>query len=77
VNGSNTLAFVNTNGLLGFEVGDLRNGNKLCQVHVHGYQEGPVKRPGSPSHGIALTPNEKELWLADCANNAIHFSIHR
>jgi DNA-binding beta-propeller fold protein YncE len=72
VNGSKTLAFVNINGLLGFEVGDLRTGKKLCQLHVQGYQQGPVKRHGCPSHGIALTPDEKELWLADCANSAIH-----
>ena len=30
VNGSNTLAFVKINGLLGFEVGDLRTGKKLA-----------------------------------------------
>src|SRR5258708_27419949 len=72
VNGSNTLAFVNINGLLGFEVGDLRTGQKLYRVEVEGYQQGPVKRHGCPSHGIALTPDEKELWVADCANGAIH-----
>jgi DNA-binding beta-propeller fold protein YncE len=72
VNGDNALAFVNINGLLGFEVGDLRTGKKLYRVEVNGYSQGPVKRHGCPSHGIALTPNEKELWLADCANNAIH-----
>lgn len=72
VNGSNTLAFVNVNGLLGFEVGDIRTGKKLYHVEVQGYNKGPVKRHGCPSHGIALSPDEKELWLADCANSAIH-----
>ncbi|MGI8959711.1 MAG: hypothetical protein ACR2IV_08135 [Bryobacteraceae bacterium] len=72
VNGSNTLVFVNTNALLGFEVGDLRTGKELWKVEVQGYKQGPVKRHGCPSHGIALTPDEKELWLADCANSAIH-----
>jgi DNA-binding beta-propeller fold protein YncE len=72
VNGSGTLAFVNINGLLGFEVGDIKTGKKLYHVEVQGYKQGPVKRHGCPSHGIALTPNEKELWLADCANSAIH-----
>jgi DNA-binding beta-propeller fold protein YncE len=72
INGSSTLVFVNVNGLLGFEVGDLRTGKKLYRVEVHGYAQGPVKRHGCPSHGIALTPDEKELWVADCANNAIH-----
>ena len=72
VNGSETLVFVNINSLLGFEVGDLRSGRKLYRVEVQGYQQAPVKRHGCPSHGIALTPDEKELWLADCANSAIH-----
>jgi DNA-binding beta-propeller fold protein YncE len=72
VNGSNTLVFVNVNGLLGFEVGDLKTGKKLHHVEVEGYKQGTVKRHGCPSHGIALTPDEKELWLADCANEAIH-----
>jgi YVTN family beta-propeller protein len=72
VNGSSSLVFVNVNGLLGFEVGDLHTGKKLYHVEVQGYKQGPVKRHGCPSHGIALTPDEKELWLADCANSAIH-----
>jgi hypothetical protein len=72
VNGRNTLCFVNVNGLLGFEVGDVRTGKKLCRVEVQGYQTGPVKRHGCPSHGIALTPDEKELWVTDGANNALH-----
>ncbi|HLJ15386.1 MAG TPA: hypothetical protein VKV15_12875 [Bryobacteraceae bacterium] len=72
VNGSNTLVFVNINGLLGFEVGDVRSGKKLYRVEVQGYKQGKVKRHGCPSHGIALSPDEKELWVADCANSAIH-----
>jgi DNA-binding beta-propeller fold protein YncE len=72
VNGAGTLVFVNVNDLLGFEVGDLRTGKVLHRVEVTGYSKGPVKRHGCPSHGIALTPYERELWLADCANSAIH-----
>ena len=72
VNGSSSLVFVNVNQLLGFEVGDLRTGKMLHRVEVEGYKQGPVKRHGCPSHGIALTPDEKELWLADGANNAVH-----
>jgi len=72
VNGKNSLVFVNVNGLLGFEVGDLKTGKKLYRVEVEGYKLGQVKRHGCPSHGIALTPDEKELWVADCANTAIH-----
>jgi DNA-binding beta-propeller fold protein YncE len=72
VNGRGTLVFVNVNTLLGFEVGDLQTGRVLHRVEVSGYEQGPVKRHGCPSHGIALTPDEKELWLADGANNRVH-----
>jgi DNA-binding beta-propeller fold protein YncE len=72
VRGRDSLVFVNVDGLLGFEVGDLRTGKKLYRVEVQGYRQGPVKRHGCPSHGIALTPDGKELWVADCANDAIH-----
>jgi DNA-binding beta-propeller fold protein YncE len=72
VNGAGTHAFVNVNDLLGFEIGDLQTGKVLHRVEVAGYKKGPVKRHGCPSHGIALTPDERELWLADCANSAIH-----
>ncbi|HEX7980099.1 MAG TPA: hypothetical protein VF461_15930 [Gemmatimonadaceae bacterium] len=72
VNGAGTLVFANVNDLLGFEVGDLRTGKVLHRVEVTGYEKGPVDRHGCPSHGIALTPDERELWLADCHNHAIH-----
>ena len=72
VNGSRTLCFVNVNDLLGFEVGDLRTGKMLYRVEVQGFQKGPVKRHGCPSHGIGLTPDEKELWVTDGANNRLH-----
>lgn len=72
INGSETLSFVNVNDLLGFEIGDNRTGKMLYRVEVAGYQKGPTKRHGCPSHGIALTPDEKELWLADGFNSSIH-----
>lgn len=72
INGSQTLCFVNVNALLGFEVGDLKTGKMLHRIEVAGYQQGPTKLHGCPSHGIGLTPDEKELWLADAANSAMH-----
>lgn len=72
VNGKQTLCFVNVNGLLGFEVGDLTTGAKLHRVEVQGFKPGPVKRHGCPSHGIALTPDESEIWVADSYNQQIH-----
>jgi DNA-binding beta-propeller fold protein YncE len=72
VNGRETRCFVNVNDLLGFEVGDLASGEKLCSVTVEGFQKGPTKRHGCPSHGIGLTPDETELWLTDAANSRLH-----
>jgi hypothetical protein len=72
VNGAQTRCYVNVNGLLGFEIGDLTTGKKLHRVEVQGYQQGPVKRHGCPSHGIGLTPDERELWLCDGHNGAVH-----
>src|SRR5262249_21724300 len=72
VNGAQTLCFVNVNDLLGFEVGDLKTGKVLHRVSVTGFNKGPVKRHGCPSHGIALTPDEKEVWVCDAANQRLH-----
>jgi DNA-binding beta-propeller fold protein YncE len=72
VNGRQTLAYVNVNGLLGFEVGDLKTGRMLHRVEVTDFASGGVKRHGCPSHGIALTLDEKELWLADAHNRRLH-----
>ncbi len=72
VNGDATLCFVNVNGLLGFEVGDVRAGTMLHRVEVPGFRPGPVKRHGCPSHGVGLTPDEKELWVVDGPNQRLH-----
>ncbi len=72
INGAQTLCFVNVNRLLGFEVGDMKSGEKLYRVEVAGYQQGPTKRHGCPSHGIALSPDDRELWLTDAFNKRLH-----
>jgi DNA-binding beta-propeller fold protein YncE len=72
INGKETIAYVTVDSLLGFEVGDLRSGKKLAHIEVEGWNRGPVRRHGNPSHGIALTPDEKEIWLADGHNMRVH-----
>ena len=72
VNGANTLCFVNINGLLGFEIGDITTGKKLHRVEVKGFEQGPVKRHGCPSHGIAITHDETEIWVVDGHNEYVH-----
>jgi DNA-binding beta-propeller fold protein YncE len=72
VNGSQSLCFVNVNELLGFEIGDLRSGRMLHRVEVEGFAKSPVKRHGCPSHGVGLTPDEREIWLMDGSNSHLH-----
>jgi len=72
INGAQTRVYVNVNGLLGFEVGDLKTGKVLQHVEVPGFEKGDVKRHGCPSHGIALSPDETELWLSDGHNSVVH-----
>src|SRR5262249_24481550 len=72
VNASQTLCFINVNDCLGFEIGDLATGAKLHRIEVENVKKGMVKRHGCPSHGIGLTPDEKDLWLCDAANSYLH-----
>ncbi len=72
INGKETLVYATVDSLLGFEVGDITTGKKLAHVEVEGWNTGPVRRHGNPSHGIGLTPDEKELWLADGHNMRVH-----
>src|SRR5437899_774042 len=60
VSADRSLCYVTVNKLLGFEIGDLKTGKKLHRVEVPGYKTGPVKRHGCPSHGVGLTPDERE-----------------
>lgn len=71
INAAGTLLFVDVNERLGFEVGDTKTGKVLATVDA-GVVTGKPKRHGCPSHGIALTPDETELWLADSVNRQLH-----
>ncbi len=41
VNADRSLVFVTVNGLLGFEIGDLKTGKKIYRVEVQGFKTGP------------------------------------
>lgn len=72
VNHRQTVCLVNVNELLGFEIGDLTTGKMLHRVEVSGFNKGMVKRHGCPSHGVGYTPDEKEIWVCDAANERLH-----
>jgi DNA-binding beta-propeller fold protein YncE len=72
INSTETLVFATVDSLLGFEVGDLKTGKLIDRIVVQGWNMGPVRRHGNPSHGIGLTPDEKEVWVADGHNMRMH-----
>ncbi|HEX6925370.1 MAG TPA: hypothetical protein VF167_08065 [Longimicrobiaceae bacterium] len=74
INGSQTLVYANVNGLLGFEIGDLRTGEFLHRIDVteQGFEAKTPLRHGVYSHGVGLTPDEMEVWVVDGANERVH-----
>jgi glutamine cyclotransferase len=74
VNGAGTLIYANVNDLLGFQIADVNTGKVIHTVQVQGYgwSRERLTGHGCPSHGIALSPDEKEVWVTDGANSAVH-----
>lgn len=71
--------YVNENNLLGFEIADVKSGKIIKHI------EAPAEMwkakwadpnlvffgHGAPMHGIALTPDESEVWIPDAINNQV------
>jgi DNA-binding beta-propeller fold protein YncE len=72
INGKQTLVYANVNNLLGFEVADLTTGKLLHRVAVEGLKTENSPVHGTPSHGIAMTADESEIWVADNTNHFLH-----
>jgi DNA-binding beta-propeller fold protein YncE len=74
VNGAGTLIYANVNDLLGFQIGDVKTGKVIQTVQVQGYgwARERLTGHGCPSHGIALSPDEKEVWVTDGSNSMVH-----
>ena len=72
INAKASQVLANVDGLVGFEVGDLQTGLILDRVVIEGYQMDIAEKFECPSHGIALTPDERELWVADGVDNRVH-----
>jgi DNA-binding beta-propeller fold protein YncE len=72
VNGKNTLVYTSVTGFLGFQVGDITTGKVLYTVPIKGFRV-PSHFPASdPSHGISLSPDERELYVIDAPNSDVH-----
>ena len=72
INGRASQVFTDVDGLVGFEVGDLQTGLVLDRVVIEGYQMDLAEKFECPSHGVGLTPDEEELWIADGVDNRLH-----
>src|ERR1700680_1171124 len=75
INSTETLSFNTVTGFLGFQVGDLAAGKIIYTVPVNGSKiPGFTTQTSSsiPSHGISLSPDDKEIYLIDEANNYVH-----
>lgn len=74
INGDGTLIYANVNDLLGFQIADVKTGKVLHTVEVKGYgwARDRLAGHGCPSHGIALSPDEREVWVTDGANSTVH-----
>ena len=74
VNGAGTLIYANVNDLLGYQVGDVKTGKVIQTIQVQGFgwSRERLTGHGCPSHGVALSPDEKEVWVVDGANSMVH-----
>src|SRR5215831_9717050 len=71
INGGQSLAFITLSGFLGFQVGDIGTGKILYTVGAQGFPRSG-KAASVPSHGISLSPDEKEVYLIDSISNYVH-----
>jgi DNA-binding beta-propeller fold protein YncE len=72
INAEDTLAFTTATHYLGFQVSDIATGRVLYTVPVPGFSIPPTYKQDTASHGIALSPDERRLWLVDRPNHAVH-----
>jgi hypothetical protein len=66
INHDASLVYVNVNDLIGFEIGDIKTGKMLKRVEL----PGDAWKGKGYSHGIGMTPDESEIWIADPVNKA-------
>ena len=69
VNGSNTISFTTATHFDGFQVGSITTGKVLYTIS---FGSVPANLPDSaPSHGVSLSPNERELYVDDDVNKVV------
>ncbi len=71
VNREETLVYASTTGFLGFQVGSITSGKILYTVPISGFSC-PSNGASDPSHGVSLSPDEKELYVMDSPCGYVH-----
>ena len=79
INHDATRVYANLNNLLGFEIADVNTGKVIKRIEAPADMWKPqwadVKKTfyghGCPSHGIAMTPDETEIWVVDNINYGV------
>ncbi len=71
VSSNDRYCYVNLDGILGYEIGDIQTGKRIGRVEVEGFE----KKRGShltTSHGVNFPPDEKEIWVSNDAGPYLH-----
>lgn len=74
INGRETLAYTTATGFLGFQVSSLSTARVLyTQTFGSRFRWDPATfAPSAPSHGISLSPDERQVWVMDAPNGYVH-----
>lgn len=74
INGKESIAYTTATGFLGFQVSDITTGRVIYTVDLTklGFQYPSDFGPSCPSHGISMSPDEKELYVMDAPNDYVH-----
>ncbi len=79
INHDASRVYANLNNLLGFEIADVKTRKVIKRIEVPGeLWKAKWADPnqhfyghGAPMHGIAMTPDESEIWIPDAINNQV------
>jgi hypothetical protein len=79
INHDCTRIYANLNNLMGFEIADVKSGNVIKRVEAPGEMwKAKWADPnlqfyghGAPHHGIAMLPDESEIWIPDAINDQV------
>jgi hypothetical protein len=79
INGRQTIAYTTATGFLGFQMSSITKGDVRFTVPIPGFTyDASTFAPSAPSHGISLSPNERELYVIDAPNSYVHvFDVSR